>query len=195
MLQEARGRDHLHLARIHVGLGHHAARAAEMVGVAVGVDQRHDRPGAEPGVGQLQGGLGGLRRGQGIDDDPAGLAGDEGGVGAVEAAHLPDPLSHLEQAVLGQQLRLAPQVGVHAGRRRALQEIIGRQVPDQPPAVAQDLRIGPRADKAPLGEGEVLPVGEIRLRGQGGRRDGQAQNGREDELLHVTPPDATFRPA
>ena len=121
MLGEALGRDDRDLARVDVGLRRHAEHAAEVVDVAVGVDDGDDRPVAAVRAVQRQrrgGGLGGDQR---VDDDDAGVALDEADVGQVEAAHLVDALDHLVEPLLGDQRRLPPQAGVHrwSARRRS----------------------------------------------------------------------------
>ena len=54
---------------------------------------------------QLPGGAGGLGGHQRVEDDPAGLAADEGDVGEVEAADLVDAGDHLVEAVVVVELR------------------------------------------------------------------------------------------
>ena len=76
------------------------------------------------------------RDGERIDHDPAGRALDEGDVRDVVAARLPDAGRHLEQAVDGVELRLAPEARVDGvGIRRALlDEVVLADVPAVPHA-------------------------------------------------------------
>ena len=90
MLGEALGRDHRDLARIDVGLRCHAEHPAEMVDMAVRIDNRDDRPVPALRPIQRKRGRGGLGGDQWIDDDDPGVALDEADVGQVEAADLVD---------------------------------------------------------------------------------------------------------
>ena len=185
MVHKAGRRDDVDPPGVNIGLGDDAAHAAKVIGVAVGVDHRHHRPRAQLGVGQLQRRLGDLHRGQGVDDDPASLAGDEGDVGDVKTAHLPDPVHDLVEAVPGQQLGLAPEAGVGAGRGGGPEEVIGRQVPDHMAIRRQDPGIGAGGDEAPVGEVEILATGEIRAGRAGGRDQSQRQAEGDQEPVHV----------
>ena len=90
----------------------HAAHAAEMIDVGVGVDHgRHRLPAAMRAV-ELERGGGDLGRDQRIDDDEAAAALDDRHVGDVEAAHLVDAVGDLEQAVVHVEPRLPPQARV-----------------------------------------------------------------------------------
>ena len=183
LFDEARRRDHLHRAGVHVGLRHHAAGAAEMVGMAVGVDQGADLALAQGLVDQVEGRLRRLGGGETVDDDPAGLAADEGGIGHIEAPDLPDSVGDLEDPVLRQELAVPPEAGVHRRRGRTLHEVIGRQVPHHPAVGGGDLRILAGGDEAPVGKVEVpcvRPVGRRLLRGAGGLNDREGR-GREGQ--------------
>ena len=131
LAHEVLGRDDPAPARVDVFLRGHAVHAAEVVEVRVRVDDGHDRPFAELGVGQGEAVAGAHRGGEWIDDDPAGLTLDEGDVRDVVVAGLPDAGRHLEQAVDAVQLRLSPQARVHSvgaghvGRH----EVAARHVP------------------------------------------------------------------
>ena len=89
--------------------------AAEVVDVAVRVDHRHDRPVAAVLAVERERGGGGLGRDQRIDDDQPRVALDERDVREVEAAHLVDAVGDLEQAVVGDELRLPPEARVRGG--------------------------------------------------------------------------------
>ena len=160
VLGEALGRDDRDLAGVDVGLRRHAEHAAEMVDVAVGVDDRDDR--AVPAVGAIQRqcrrrGLGGDQR---VDDDDPGVALDEADVGQVEAADLIDALDHLVEALLGAQLALPPQAGVHRGRRIAVQERVDVVVPHHSSVGRLDDAGFERADESAVGVVEVGGVVE-----------------------------------
>ena len=103
MLQEALGRDDRAAARVHVRLGRDALDAAEVVDVAVRVDDAHDRPLAAVPPVQREGGRRGLRADERVDDQDAGLALDERDVREVQAPDLVDAGHDLEQAVHGDE--------------------------------------------------------------------------------------------
>ena len=113
LAHEMLGRDHPTLACVYVRLRGHTQHAAEMVEVAMGIDDCCDQSLAEMSVGQLEAGARGGGGGERVDDDPARLTCDERDVGDVVAACLPHTGRHLEQTVDVVQLRLAPQAGVH----------------------------------------------------------------------------------
>ena len=69
-------------------------------------------------------------------------------------------LSDLEEAVLGHQLALAPEAGVHGGRGVGFQEIEGGEIPDGLACGCRDERVGAGGDEAALGEVEIAGVGE-----------------------------------
>ena len=100
----------------------------------------------------------GLGRGERVDDDPPGVAGDEGDVRQVDAAHLVDAVGHLEQSVDRVELRLAPEARVHRGGGIAAEE---RPVGGVPDVVAERRvhdRPGEGRDPAPGRGGEVVGV-------------------------------------
>ena len=78
------------LPDVDVGLVDDAAHAAVVIDMGVAVDNGDDRLLAEFLGDEIERGLRGLRRDQRVDDDPAGVALDEGDVGQVIAAHLVD---------------------------------------------------------------------------------------------------------
>ena len=104
VLGEALRRDDRDLARVDVGLCRHAEDAAEVVDVAVGVDDGDDGSVATVRAVQRQRGRRGLGGHQRVDDDDAGVALDEADVRQVETADLVDALDHLVEALLGDQL-------------------------------------------------------------------------------------------
>ncbi len=160
VLQEAdRGEDR-HVAGRDLGVGGDPLDPAEVVDVAVGVDDRLHRPFAPVLPVERQRGRRRLRRDERVDEDDAGVALDDRHVRQVEAPHLVDPRRHLEQALDGVELGLAPQAGV--GRRRAVlaEEVVGVVVPHHPAVrVVHDAGLE-RGDEAAARVVEVLGVGE-----------------------------------
>ncbi len=147
VLEEALGREDRDAARRDVLLGDDAARAAEVVDVAVRVEQAGHRPlAAMLAVERQRGGrrLGGDQR---VDHEDARVALDDRHVREVEAAHLVDALGHLEQAVDRVQLPLAPEARVHRLRAVRVEEPVGVRVPDDAPV---GRRGSPRRDSEPI---------------------------------------------
>jgi hypothetical protein len=158
VLQEPRRRQDRHLARVDLFRGHHAANAAEVVGVAVGVE--HPRYRAVTTMLPVQGQRRrrGLRRDQGVDDDDTPPALHEADVGEVEPPHLVDPGHDLEQPLHRRERRLAPQAGVHRGGWVADEEAVRVVVPHHA-AVAVPHHPGrERAQEPTAGIGGVLLV-------------------------------------
>ena len=120
---------------VDVVLAGHTEHSAEVVGVGVGVDHRHDRSLAERVVGQLQAVACTSLDGEWVDDDPSGVALDEGDVGDVVAAGLPDLRCHLEEAVDVVELGLPPQARVDrvGVGRSLLDEVVLADVPSDAP--------------------------------------------------------------
>jgi hypothetical protein len=77
----------------------------------------------------------GFGAGERIDDNETGVAYDDGHVRHVEAADLIDAVADSEDACAGQEPRVAPEAGVHAVRRFALEEIVSGEIPDDSGAV------------------------------------------------------------
>ena len=119
------GRDDLHAPGPDIGLVDHPAHAAVVIGVAVGVDDRGDRPPAAVLEIEVEARARRLGRDQRIDDDQAALAFDDGHVGDVEAADLIDPVGDLEEPVVHVETGLTPEAGIH--RRRAPRRARGRR--------------------------------------------------------------------
>ena len=154
------GRDDRDLARVDVGLRRHTEHAAEVVDVAVGVDDGDDRPVPAMGAVQRQRGRRRLGGDQRIDDDDPGVALDEADVGQVQAADLVDALDHLIEPLLGAQLALPPQAGMHRAGRVAGQERVRVVVPHHPAVGRLDDARLQRADESPVGVLEIGGVGE-----------------------------------
>ncbi len=111
--QEVFGGDDAHLTvGDRLGRGD-AEHAAEMVGVAVGVDHRPHRSLSQRGVGEVETRPGGGLGREWIDHDPAGVTLDETDVRDVVASGLPELGRHLEQAMGCIALGLTPQARVY----------------------------------------------------------------------------------
>ena len=113
MSDEALWRQDGHSASVDVGLGCHPQYAPEMIDMAVGVDHGADRTIAAVLSVQGQRCGSGLRRNQGVYDDDAGIAFNEGDVGQVHSPNLIDALDDRVETLFGGQLRLAPQTGMY----------------------------------------------------------------------------------
>ena len=98
---------------VGVGLRGDAEHAAEVIGVRVGVDHGDDGSRTQVLVGEVEARPGAGFGCEWVDDDPAGLTGDEGDVRDVVPAGLPDAGCHLEQSMDAVELGLPPQAGVH----------------------------------------------------------------------------------
>jgi hypothetical protein len=191
MLEEAFGCNDLDLAGLYVRLVDHSARAAEMVDVRVGVDQRgHRFARAVPKI-QFEAGPGGFDGQQRIEHDQPVLAFNDGHVGQVQAADLVDAFGDLEQAGDGVQLGDAPQARVYRGRGlRRVEKTILTQVPHSLAIGGRDRPVEAFKQPAP-GRFEIPVVIERQalqpllvagLGGRGGilcRRSGQAREGRQ----------------
>ena len=167
MLHEAVGGQDDAATGVDILLAGHALDAAEVVDVAVAVDDADHGPLAAVLPVQRERRRSGLRRDEGVDDEHARVALHEGDVGEVEAAHLVDAGDDLEQAVDRVQLRLAPEAGVGGFRHRALEEgAVGLVVPDDAAVgIVDDARVDP-PDEAASGVVEVLGVVEGQLGAQ-----------------------------
>ncbi len=114
---------------------------------------------------QLQRGGRGLGGDQRIDHDDSGVAFDEADVRQVEATDLIDAVDHFVEALLGAQLALAPQAGMHRRRRVAGDERVGVVVPHH-------ATVG-RLDDARFERGNESPVGVVEVGGVVERQIGQ----------------------
>ena len=158
--------DHSHVAGVDGFSGGDAEHAAEVIDVAVGVDDRRHRALAEGVVGEFEAGAGALLAGERVDDQPAAVRRDEGDVAEVVAAGLPDTVGDLEQPVHRIEPTLAPQPGMHGvggGIVRA-QEIVVGDVPDRSSSAfeASGRMLG---DQAARCRSEIGPVIEVDERG------------------------------
>jgi hypothetical protein len=128
--------------------------------MAVGVDDRRHRLVAQVLAREIHGIGGRFARGERIHHDPARLALDQGDVGEVEAAQLPDALRDLEQSDMVVELRLAPQAGMGGDGCVALQEGKTVEVPQHPAIGILDLPLGNR-DQATGRIGKSRWIGPI----------------------------------
>ena len=149
---------------VDVLLRHDATDAAEVVGVAVGVDHPGHRPVPAVLPVEPERRRRGLGRDQRVQDEDPAITLDERHVRQVEAAHLVDPGRHLEQALDRVERGLAPQARIDRLGGVAGQEPVGVVVPHHAAVGVHDPRFQ-SGDEAAPGVLEVLRVGE-RQRGQ-----------------------------
>ena len=139
---------------------------------------RYDRPLPAVCAIQLQRGGRGLGGDQRIDHDDSGVAFDEADVRQVEAADLIDALDHFVEALLGAQLALPPQAGMHRRRRVAADECVGVVVPHHATVGGLDDAWALSGNESPVGvvevggvvERQIVPMVAVRgFDGGGGR--------------------------
>ena len=177
MFDQAFGRNDLDGPGVNLSLCRDTEHATEMVDVAVGVDDSHDR--TITAMVPVQSNCGGGRFGadQRIDHDHAGISLDERDVREVHvrevhAAYLIDPFDDLVQALLCHQGGLPPQAWVHRGRGIAGQKRVAVVVPHHSPVCCSDVAGLERAKKTPVGIVEIFSViKRILLRNGGVRVD------------------------
>ena len=102
----------------------------------------------------------GLGADQWVDDDDSAVAFDEADVRKVQSAHLIDALDDLVQALLGHQLTLPPQTGMHGRRSVTVQECVDVVVPDHPAIGSFDHARLQRGDEAAVSCVEIGGVVE-----------------------------------
>ena len=142
-------RDDRHPAARHILIAEHAACAAPVIGVGVGVDHRCHRLAPAMLEVEFKPGTCTLSRGEGVDHDDTGVAFDQGHVGDVEAAYLIDARTDLEQAVVHVELRLPPQAWIDGGWRSVRGEKAVRlERPDHATLRIRDGCIGKCVDEA-----------------------------------------------
>src|SRR6266436_6258092 len=148
MLHEQIGRDDRDVAARQRRVIEHAARAAPMVGMGVGEDDRgHGTLSAMLEI-ELHGGARAFNRGQRIDHDHAALALDQRHVGDIEAPDLIDAGHDLEESMVHVETRLPPQARID--RRRSFffgKKAVWLEAPDHPALRRRDPRIFQRAEK------------------------------------------------
>ena len=130
----------------------------------MGIEYGLDRVIAQVFLHQIEGGLGAFHRHQGVVDDPAGVALDEGDVGHVVAPDLIDAVHDLEQAVDVVELGVAPQAGIRGVGRLFIQEGVGVLAPGHLAALRLDLQAVRSRDQAALGVLKLAIVVEIQQR-------------------------------
>ena len=164
-----------------------AAHAPEVIEMGMRENHRGDGPLAEVLGNQVQGAPGGFASEQGVHHDPPGLAPDEGDVRDVETPHLVDAVNHLEEAMPGVELALAPEAGIDGRWRLALQEVVGTVVVHDPAGSVGDDPFRETGDEAPLGGGEIAVIARIGIRpGREGKAGDQScQHGAGDALNHA----------
>ena len=101
-------RDKANAAAIQIFFIGQSANAGEMVGMAMGGQNRLHRTFPEMAIDQLHRRVHRLSGGQRVNDNPARIALNESHIGEVIAAHLVNAFGHLKQAVNGIEARLPP---------------------------------------------------------------------------------------
>jgi hypothetical protein len=130
VVEEAVGGEDRHLAGLRVLRRQHTPGAAEVVDVAVGVDQTGDRAVAAVLAVEREGRRRGLGGDQRVDDDDALASLDHVHVREVEAAQLVEAGRQLEETGDAAELGLAPEIGVGRGGRFRVEEGVGLELPD-----------------------------------------------------------------
>jgi hypothetical protein len=130
--------------------------AAEVVDVAVGVDDAGNRAVAAVLAVEGEGGGCGLGRYQRVDDDDPPLALDHVHVREVESAQLVEAGRHFEEAGDPVEPALAPEAGVGGVGALLVEEGVGVEIPDEPAAGALDPGRLEAGEEAAFGVGEVL---------------------------------------
>jgi len=149
----------LHPASGQSSVVHNASDAAEMVAVGMRNDHRHYRSLAEFLVHELECGTRGFFDRQWVNNDPTGIALDEGDVGEVEAAHLVDARYNFKQTIFHVEQGLALQRRMDAVVVLPVQkEVPFIYIPGDFTLVVHDLAEGWGSDKSALGFLEVLLV-------------------------------------
>ncbi len=131
MVEEAGWSEDRDPPRLDLLLGDDALGAAEVVDVAVGVDQAGDRAIAAVLAVEGEGRGGGLGGDQRVDHDDPLMALDHVHVGEVEAAQLVEARRQLEEAGDAAELALSPEARVGGVGRLGLEEVVALQLPDR----------------------------------------------------------------
>ena len=160
MLQEPLRREHRHPSGCDVFVGEHTARAAEVIDVAVGVEQPGHRAVAAMLAVEGQRRRGALRGYERVDHQHAGVALDNRHVREVQPADLVDAVGHLEETVNRRELSLPPETRVHGVRTLSVEEVVGVRVPDDAPAGRPDHRVRQRRHPPSARVLEVRAVAE-----------------------------------
>ena len=148
--------------RPHIGFIDDATHAAPVVAMRVRIDHGRDRQAlADVLLEKLPRRANHFRAHQGVEDDPTGLAADEGDVGQVKAAYLVDARDHLIETVVGGKSGLTKQRGMDAVEVVLLmQELKPFHVPSDVAGVGPDLQVLHGSDKPPSVLIEVPRVGK-----------------------------------
>ena len=96
--------------------------------------------------------------GERVNNNPSGVAFDEGDVGNVVATNLPDTFGDFEESVIDIEFGVAPQVGVNGVGGVAFQEGIPTNVAGLPALRIGDAGVFKRCDEAALSACEVFGV-------------------------------------
>ena len=162
--EAARSND-LDLTAINLLLAHHATDAAKMISMGMAVDHRFDRIITQLLFDQFKSRPSGFGHRQHVEDDPAGLALDEGHIGQVVTAHLVDAVGHLIETVLHVQGRLALQAGMDTVVILALlQKIIAAELPDHVTFAVFDFEPLRPLEQALVGQGKIPGVSKRQCR-------------------------------
>ena len=151
--------DDFDLAGLDILWRSHTGDTAKMVAMAVGEYHRDNRPVAERLVGQRQPGFCRSGRGKGVDNDPAGLAGDQGHLRQIIAANLVDAGHDLEQAVDAVELALPPERGIDGVGCVALQKFELARIPCDRAVLVENLVLFNTGEKTAIGIFEITLVG------------------------------------
>ena len=148
-----------------VGLVDDAADAAPVIDMRMRIDHgRYGKALAHMLLEQLPCGASGLLGHQGVIDDPAGLAADEGHVGQVDAADLVDARDDLVETVIVVQFGYAQQRGMNAVEIVLLvEELKPLHVPGDVARVRHDLEVRHGSDQPLLLLLEILGIAERQL--------------------------------
>ena len=148
-----------HLACRHLIGADDAAHAAEVIDVAVRIDDRDHRLVRPVLQVQFHCRLGDLGRDERVDHDKAGVALDDRHVRYVEAAELVHAIRHAVQAVGHVDAGVAPQPRMDAvGRQFAFEKLVTLERPYQPAVGARDQLVAQRFDKAAPRIFKRLPI-------------------------------------
>ena len=152
-------------ARFHVGFIDHAAHAAVVVNVAVGVDNRHDRFFTAVFIVQIHPHFRRFGGNQRVNHGNPFFPFDDGHVGQVEVTNLVHAVGDFKQTADVDQLRLAPQARVNGIRRffSLFNEGVLLRIPDHVALLAFDDLGRQGGDKAFVGVGEIGVIGEREL--------------------------------
>ena len=151
-------RNHCYCTRFSIGIADDSAHTAIMVAMAVAIDDGFNRARAQLLVDQFQGSSSSLSRCQRIDQYPARVAFDDSHVRDIETPHLPNIVRNFVQAMLTQQFHMPPQAWVDRWWCRAIDPVIGPQVPNGVSIFCGDDGVRSGSNKALVGKSFVAAV-------------------------------------